>query len=157
MVMLPYLPILLALLADQLSKRWAAVFLNENGATQIHPLLTVRETYNEGIAFGMFQGIGPAVGWLTIAVVVGLFLYLNRVPREQRMLRMGLALMIGGALGNLIDRITAGQVLDFLETPLRPGIFNVADVFIYLGIFLIIGGSLFAHRSVDDDQVIDTG
>lgn len=135
--MFAYLLILLAFLADQLTKRWAIGFIGANGQTRIHPLLTVRETYNEGIAFGLFQGIGPLVGWLTIAVVAGLFIYLIRVPSEQRLLRAGLALVIGGALGNLVDRITVGRVLDFLETPLRPGIFNVADMWIYLGIFLI--------------------
>ena len=144
--MLPYFLILLAFLADQLSKRWAVVYLSENGATRIHPLLTVRETYNEGIVFGLFQGIGPLVGWLTIAVVAGLFVYLTRLPREQRVIRVGMALLIGGALGNLIDRVTTGRVLDFLQTPLRPGIFNVADTFIYLGIALILLGSLFASR-----------
>lgn len=157
MVVLPFLLIILAFLADQLTKRWAIAFLNDNGVTQIHPLLTVRETYNTGIAFGMFQGIGPLVGWLTVAVVVGLLLYMIRVPREQSMLRAGLALMIGGALGNLIDRITTGRVLDFLQTPLRPGIFNVADTFIYLGIFLIVVGTLGARQSLEDDQAVEVG
>lgn len=153
--MLPYFLILLAFLADQLSKRWAIAFLSENGVTRLHPLLMVRETYNEGIVFGLFQGIGPLVGWLTIAVVAGLFIYLTRVPREQRVLRAGLALMIGGALGNLVDRITAGRVLDFLETPLRPGIFNLADTFIYLGIFLILLGSLSARSVEESEQTAD--
>ena len=153
--MLPYILILLAFLADQLSKRWAMAFLDQYGVTRIHPLLTVRETYNEGIAFGMFQGIGPLVGWLTIAVVIGLFLYLTRLPAEQRLLRAGLAILIGGALGNLIDRVMTGRVLDFLETPLRPGIFNLADTFIYLGISLIFLGSLFASQSEKDEQAGD--
>ena len=151
--MLPYILILLAFLADQLSKRWAMAFLNQYGVTRIHPLLTMREIYNEGIAFGMFQGIGPLVGWLTIVVVIGLFVYLTRLPPEQRLLRAGLAILIGGALGNLIDRVTTGRALDFLETPLRPGIFNLADTFIYLGIFLIFLGSFFASRSKEDEQV----
>ena len=156
--MLHYLLILLAFMADQLSKRWALDFLNENGMTRLKPLLTVRETYNEGIAFGMFKGIGPLVGWLTIAVLIGLFVYLVRVPREQILLRSGLALLIGGALGNLVDRITVGRVLDFLQTPLRPGIFNLADTFIYLGIFLVFLGSFVAHRSSEEgEQAVESG
>ena len=93
------------------------------------------------IAFGMFQGIGPLVGWLTIGVVVGMLIYMSRVPRSMWILRIGLALVIGGALGNLVDRITAGEVLDFIQTPLRSGIFNVADMMIHLGLILSVIGA----------------
>ena len=57
------------------------------------------------------------------------------------LLRIGLALIIGGAMGNLIDRVTAGQVLDFIQTPLRPGVFNVADVMINTGVVLSLLGA----------------
>ena len=144
--MLVYLLILLAFLADLLSKRWAVAILQQQGTRQIHRWLTVRETYNEGIAFGMFQGIGPLVGWLSIGLLIGLLFYLTRIPQDQRLIRAGLALIIGGAMGNLVDRITVGRVLDFLETPLRPGIFNVADVLINLGLILIVVGSLLSTR-----------
>ena len=145
--MLPYFLIFLAFTADRLSKWWAAAYYAEHGPTTFHPLFSLRQTYNRGIAFGMFQGIGPVVGWLTILVVIGLFIYLVRLPPEMRLLRVGMAVLIGGALGNLVDRLRAGQVLDFIETPLRPGIFNVADVFIYLGIFLILLASLFSRET----------
>jgi signal peptidase II len=136
--MLPYILILLAFLADRLSKWWAISFLAENGPTQINPYFFVRETYNRGIAFGLFQGLGPIVGWLSIAVVIGMVVYLSRIPRQERIMRVGLALAIGGALGNLVDRVSAGQVLDFIQTPFRTGIFNVADVMIQLGIGLVL-------------------
>ncbi len=135
----PYLLlILLVFLADRLSKLWAIAYLNAYGPTQINGLLSIQETYNRGIAFGMFQGIGPAVGWLTIAIVAGMFIYLLRLPREEKLIKVGLALIIGGAMGNLIDRVMVGQVLDFIETPLRSGIFNIADVAINLGMILVI-------------------
>lgn len=136
--MIPYLIILLAFGADRLSKWWAADFLAQNGPTQIHPLLTIRESYNQGIAFGLFQGVGPVVGWLSIVVVIGLIVYLQRLPAGLWLLRSGLAFLIGGALGNLIDRVVYGRVLDFISTPLRSGIFNVADVMIYLGLILCL-------------------
>lgn len=139
---MPYLIILLAFLADRLSKMWAADFVAKNGVTQLHPLLTIQQTYNRGIALGMFQGIGSGVGWFTIIVVVGLFIYLLRTPKELWIMRFGLAILIGGALGNLVDRILVGEVLDFIETPLRSGIFNVADVLIYTGLALTILGSI---------------
>ncbi len=147
---MPYLIILLAFLADRLSKMWAADFVAENGVTQLHTLLTIRATYNRGIALGMFQGIGPMVGWFTILIVAGLFVYLLRTPKQLWIMRLGLAILIGGALGNLVDRIFLGQVLDFIETPLRPGIFNVADVLIYIGLGLTILGSVV--QKVEDEK-----
>lgn len=136
-----YWAILLAFLADRLSKMWATAYLAEHGVTRVNSLLTIREAYNRGIAFGLFQGIGPIVGWLTVGVVLGLFIYLIRLPKQAWLQRLGLAILIGGALGNLVDRIIVGEVLDFIETPLRPGIFNVADVMIYLGVILTALGS----------------
>jgi signal peptidase II len=153
--MLPYLLILIAFAADRLTKWWASSYLNEFGPTQINAFITVRETYNRGIAFGLFQGIGPLVGWFTIAVVAGMFVYLVRLPREDKLMRAGLGLVIGGALGNLLDRIVAGQVLDFIESPLRPGIFNVADVAINFGILMILLSALwssFRSRSQGLDE-----
>jgi signal peptidase II len=148
-----YFAILLAFLADRVSKWWAAAYLAEHGATRVNSLLTIRETYNRGIAFGLFQGIGPAVGWLTVGVVIGLFVYLVRLPKQAWLPRLGLAILIGGALGNLVDRIFVGEVLDFIETPLRPGIFNVADVMIYLGLFLTVLGSWYYEKKLGETAV----
>jgi len=141
--MLPFFMILLAFGLDRLSKWWVAVYLAEQGPTEIHPLITLYPVYNRGIAFGLAQGIGPIVGWLSVGVVLALLIYMVQLPRSMSLMRLGLALLIGGALGNLVDRITAGQVLDFITTPLRPGVFNVADVMIYVGIFLAMAGAIF--------------
>ncbi|MGD8583850.1 MAG: signal peptidase II [Chloroflexota bacterium] len=140
--MLPLLLIVLAFGLDRVSKWWAAAYLAERGPTELHPLLSLYPTYNRGIVFGLAQGVGPIVGWLSVVVVIGLIIYLLRLPRTMRLMRVGLALLIGGALGNLVDRVTAGQVLDFIASPLRPGIFNVADVLIYIGCFLALAGAL---------------
>jgi signal peptidase II len=143
---LPYLVLFLALAADRLSKWWMADYLAENGVTVVNSFLTLRPTYNQGIAFGMFQGLGPAVGWLSIIIVGGMLIYLTRMPRQFWLLRTGLAMIIGGALGNQIDRLLTGEVLDFFEIPIRAGIFNVADVMINLGMVLCLA-SLVVHRS----------
>ena len=58
------------------------------------------------------------------------------------LLRIGLALIIGGALGNMVDRIVAGEVLDFIVTPLRSGVFNLADVCINVGMVISLAGFL---------------
>lgn len=145
--MLPYLLIVLAFAADRLTKWWIANSFQAHSDTRISSIFTVHPTYNRGIAFGLLQGIGPAIGWLSIAIVLGLAIYLVRLPRSMWLLRTGLALLIGGALGNLIDRVTAGQVLDFIQVSLRPGVFNVADVMIQVGVLLSLAGSLLQRQA----------
>lgn len=151
--MLPLFLIGLAFGLDRVSKWWAAAYLSQQGPTELHPLLSLYPTYNRGIAFGLAQGIGPIVGWLSIVVVLGLFVYMQRLPHSMRLMRVGLALLIGGALGNLVDRVTAGQVLDFITTPLRPGVFNVADVMIYAGVLLALAGAFLLRE--EDDSVVE--
>jgi signal peptidase II len=137
-----YLLIGLAFAADRLSKWWAASYLAEHGTTHLNRFLTIRESYNRGVVFGLFQGAGPLIGWLSLFILLVLVLYLRQLPRSAWLPRIGLALVIGGALGNLVDRITAGQVLDFLATPLPFGIFNVADLLINGGVLLFGFGLL---------------
>lgn len=138
----PYiLLMLLAFAADRFSKWWVGAYLATHGTTTINAFLTLRETHNEGIAFGLFQGTGQFVGWLTAVLLLGLLVYLWRLPQEQWLVRTGLAILIGGAAGNLWDRVTTGAVLDFIQIPLRVGIFNVADVLIYVGMFLLLAGA----------------
>ncbi|HRQ42024.1 MAG TPA: signal peptidase II [Chloroflexota bacterium] len=149
-----YFLIPLAFLADRLGKWWAAAYLAEHGPTQFNTLFTLVETYNRGIAFGLFQGIGPLVGWLTLAVLAGLVIYIHRLPREQWLARAGLAILIGGALGNLVDRIFWGEVLDFIQTPWRVGIFNVGDMMIHLGMGLFILGSILQRQKEEGETAV---
>jgi signal peptidase II len=150
--MLPYLLIIFAFVADRLTKWWAEGYLSENGVTQVNDYLSLYPTYNRGIAFGMFQGVGPLVGWLSLIVVFGLLIYLTRIPRSMWLLRIGIALIIGGALGNLVDRVIAGEVLDFIQTPIRPGIFNVADIMINVGVVLSLLAVLFQKEKSETDS-----
>lgn len=142
-----YLLTVLAFALDRLSKWWVATNLVQQGPLQIHELLTLHATYNRGMVFGLFQGIGSWVGWISIIVIGGLLVYLARLPAEARLMRIGLALVIGGALGNLVDRLLAGEVLDFITTPLLPWVFNVGDVFINGGMILFALGSLLYRPS----------
>jgi signal peptidase II len=141
----PFVLIMAVFLADRLSKVWALGFLAERGTAVINPFFSVYETYNRGIAFGMFQGVGSAIGWLTIGVVVFMFVVLLKTPRSERLLRWGLALIIGGALGNQMDRLTAGQVLDFIKIPIWEGTLNVADIAINVGMILLLVSIVFSY------------
>ena len=139
----PYLVLIgAAFAADQLSKQWADSYWTTHGQTTFNGLFTLHVVYNPGIGFGFLPGSGAIVGWLTFAIVALLLIWLGRVPRSQWLVKVGLALLIGGALGNMIDRITAGQVLDFILTPIWPRVLNIADIAIRGGAGLILVGSI---------------
>ncbi|PID87223.1 MAG: signal peptidase II [Chloroflexi bacterium] len=140
--LLPFMLIVLVFGADRLSKQWALQFLAENGPTVLNPWLTILEAYNRGVAFGWFQGVGPLVGWLTIGVVLFMFIVLVQTSRQERLLRYGLAFIIGGALGNQVDRLVAQQVLDFMQLPIWNGALNVADIAINMGMALMIASMI---------------
>lgn len=149
--MLPYILIILAFAADRLTKWWAAENLVEFRPVEVNKFLTLYPTYNRGVAFGFFQGIGPVVGWLSIFIVLGLLIHLMRTPKRLWLLRLGLAMIIGGAIGNLIDRVTAGEVLDFIRVSFLPGIFNVSDLMVNVGMGVSLAAVLFQQgKEVED-------
>ncbi len=153
--MLPYIIIILAFAADRLSKWWATNYFSDNGPIEIGTFLTLNPTYNQGISFGMFQGVGRLVGWISIPIVIGLFIYMIRTPKSMWMLRIGLALIIGGALGNMVDRIFAGEVLDFVQATIRPGVFNIADVMVNAGMIISLIGVIVQREEKLPEQTLD--
>lgn len=157
MKLMVYLLTILAFVLDRLSKWWVATYLVQQGPLQVHELLTLRATYNRGMVFGLMQGVGSWIGWVSVFVIGGLLVYLTRLPPDARLMRVGLALVIGGALGNLVDRLLAGEVLDFITTPLLPWIFNVGDVFINGGMILFAVGSILYRPNGTEMQSDGTG
>lgn len=151
-----YLLTILAFALDRVSKWWVATYLVQRGPIQIHELLTLRATYNRGMVFGLLQGVGSWVGWISIFVIGGLLVYLTRLPSDARLMRVGLALVIGGALGNLVDRLLAGEVLDFITSPLLPWVFNVGDIFINGGMILFAVGSILYRPPGEEMQSHET-
>lgn len=127
--------------ADRFTKLWLADYLTTHGPVAVTEWLTFYLTYNRGVAFGMFQGIGQAVGWLTLIVLVMMVRYMLHLPREMWLMRLGLALVVGGAAGNLIDRITAGEVVDFIALSFFPWVFNLADIAVNGGMVIALLGS----------------
>lgn len=150
-----YVLSLIVFLLDRLSKWWVTVSLAHGETIQIYDLFVLQATYNRGMVFGLLQGTATWMGWLSILVIGGLILYLARLPKGAWLIRIGLALVIGGALGNLIDRLLYGQVLDFISTPLLPWVFNVADIFINSGIVMFAAGSVI-YRPQDEAAVPDS-
>ena len=142
-----YVPLLALVLLDRLTKMlWA-----ERSFTLIPHILAVNGTRNSGMAFGWLAGNSLLLAALTVAVLAGLAAYMHRHP-VGRMEALGLGLLVGGALGNLIDRLAYGYVIDMLE-PLfmKLFIFNVADAGITLGAVILMICLVFGKEETKDD------
>lgn len=109
------------------------------------PYARVLHWYNTGVAFGLFQGGGIIFILLPLVIVIGMLVYFPRIPDDDWTLRLALSLQLGGALGNLIDRITIGHVTDFISVGRFP-VFNVADSAITIGVIVLILGVYIQER-----------
>jgi signal peptidase II len=106
---------------------------------------------NRGGLFGILQGSAPLLALLSVGVILALVIYheRERLPRVSP-LTVGIGLLIGGAIGNLIDRVAFGYVLDFIDVgvgSLRFWTFNIADAGISLGIVILLVDTLWRSRS----------
>ncbi|MCV2867598.1 signal peptidase II [Defluviimonas sp. WL0002] len=134
---------LLILLADQASK-WAvveAMNLRALGRIEVWPpFLTFQMAWNEGINFGLLSNGAELTRWLLIGLAVAISVWVwtwIRTPGHGVLARVAAGILIGGAIGNVIDRLRYGAVADFLNMSV-PGIhnpysFNVADIAIFVG------------------------
>ena len=137
---------LLAALMDRLTKRLAAGF---PGTGPLIPgVVNLHSVENRGMAFSMLSGRGALPAILTAVLIAGLVGWLIARPDAHGLLRAGLWLIVGGGLGNLYDRLTAGCVSDFIELAfVRFAVFNVADVCICTGAALAVVGGWMAERN----------
>jgi signal peptidase II len=110
--------------------------------------LTLRYVENRGIAFGLFSDLGLVVVFGTLVVGGLLFYFMLHVEPEDLLTIAGGALITGGALGNLVDRVTYRYVVDFISVPRWPT-FNVADIAITVGVALVLVAQVLAmiHES----------
>jgi signal peptidase II len=92
---------------------------------------------NTGAAFGILQNAGPLLAVTSVIGMAAILVYLFNPGFAHPLMRVGLALMLGGAVGNLIDRLYAGEVVDFLKVTHFPA-FNVADSAITIGVLVLL-------------------
>ena len=125
-------------LADQLTKVLAQTFLTPGVSLPvIGQLFHLTLVQNQGIAFGLFQG-AEKVLLVIITLSIGVLVFFGfRSHRERWMTQGGIGLILGGALGNWIDRIRVGAVIDFLDFRIWP-VFNLADTAITVGVGLFL-------------------
>ncbi|HTU68669.1 MAG TPA: signal peptidase II [Steroidobacteraceae bacterium] len=136
----------LAIVADQLTKLWIVDSIPNGGSVYVMSVLNIIHTYNPGAAWSMFANAGGAQRWVfsALAVVVSVVLiwWLRRLAlASQKILIAGLTLILGGAIGNVIDRFRLGHVVDFIQVHWNDSYFpafNVADAAISVGAALVI-------------------
>lgn len=142
-----WLPVSVAVIGlDQAVKLWIVAHLVLYGTIRILPVLDITLTYNTGAAFSFLAGASGWQKWLfaglAVAVVCAVALWLKRLNgRTQRLLCLSLTLIMGGALGNLIDRLRIGHVVDFILAHWHGAYFpafNVADSAITVGAALLL-------------------
>ena len=110
------------------------------------PYARIVHINNSGAAFGMLQGFADIFAILAIVVVVIILVYFPRIPPNEWALRLALGLQLGGALGNLIDRLRfQGHVTDFISVATFP-VFNIADASISIGVAILILSVWFTER-----------
>jgi signal peptidase II len=144
-----------ALALDHLSKWWLMGMLKAPGdSIEILPFFNLVMVWNPGVSFGLFQSGNPWAQWILIAVAVAIVGFLLNWLRkaDTRRMALSLGLIIGGAVGNAIDRILWGAVADFFDAhigALHWPAFNVADSAIVIGALIMLFDGLFPPRGRD--------
>lgn len=143
--------LVLVVAVDQAVKSWVTGTLEPGERRNLLPLVDVVNTRNTGVAFGLLEDGGALVGVVVGVAVAALLVYFARNARS-RALWLPVGMLLGGAMGNIVDRVRTGAVIDFLKLPSWPA-FNVADAAITVGVvalFAVVELNARAERRAAD-------
>lgn len=145
--------IVIAVILDQVVKIAVENYLPMQEAVPLLPVLALYRTYNLGVAFSLLSGMEREfiVGMRVLIVAFVLWLW-RRTPKERPFAHTGFALIIAGAIGNLIDGFAYGHVIDYILFHTETwsfAVFNLADSFITIGAGLVILDELFGPKKAD--------
>ncbi|MFF2440875.1 signal peptidase II [Priestia aryabhattai] len=145
-----YLIALAVILIDQVTK-WIIVkeMYYGQSITVIENFLYITSHRNRGAAWGILQGQMWFFYLITVVVVVGLIIYIQKLKKQDKWFGIALALMLGGAIGNFIDRVVRKEVVDFVNTYIFTydfPIFNVADSALVVGVIIMFIMTLFEGK-----------
>lgn len=144
------------ILLDQVSKAWVIAAIPPNGGFQVTDFFNLVFVFNRGAAFSFLSGADGWQRWffLALAIVISLWIvWMIRKHAAERLQPAALSLILGGAVGNAVDRIVHGAVVDFLDFHYAGWhfwAFNLADSAISLGVALLLLHQ-FMHKEVADD------
>ncbi len=158
----------LVVVLDQASKQAAVHFLTLHDPHAFLPLFNLTLTFNKGAAFSFLSSAGGWQRWffttLAVGVSIFIFFWLKKLPGKERLLAVSLALILGGAIGNVIDRSIYGYVIDFIDwfypsnsdclpfffslnqVSCHWPTFNLADSAIFLGALFMIAQAIFSKE-----------
>jgi len=163
--MLKYLWItLIVIVLDQITKQLAEHFLAFHVPVPVIPMFNLTLSYNTGAAFSFLSEAGGWQRWffvvLALVVSVVIVMWLRKLPAQDKWVAIALAMVLGGALGNVIDRLLLGHVIDFLHVYYEQWswpIFNIADSAISIGVAILLIDSFFGgHSKQKDNQETST-
>jgi signal peptidase II len=130
----------LTLVVDQISKRAVMTSLRPgeswNPVAALERWVSLTYVTNTGAAFGLFPDYGVVFMVVAVVVIVAIIFYYRHLPGEQWLVQASLGLQLGGALGNLLDRLRHGHVIDFIDFKVWP-VFNVADSSVFVGVVIL--------------------
>lgn len=154
-----YLLAIVVVILDQVTKLAVVAYLTYGERIEILPVFDLTLLYNTGAAFSMLSDAGGWQRWfftgvaLVMSVVLTIWLY--RLPRNQVVLAAALSLVLGGAVGNVIDRMRLGHVVDFISVHYNGAYFpafNVADSAITVGAALMLIDAFFFSGKTPKEQ-----
>lgn len=153
MNLLPIIAGIVLILLDQGTKLWALTSLKPiHSMTLVEGFMDLTFVENRGVAFGMFSGQRWFILLLTAVITVVLVCFYRSLPRkkEYRAVRVSILLILSGAVGNIIDRLFRGYVVDFFEfTFFEWPVFNVADIYVVAGVILLAFLLIFVIKDED--------
>ena len=146
---------LLLVFLDQFTKQTVLTQITETDSVPILPILDFVLIWNTGISYGLFDSSGMfgRVTFSVLGLLITLFLLVQMVRSTGKLERVGYCLIIGGAIGNIIDRVIYGGVIDFISFHYENYywyVFNLADVWISLGVITILCDSFFLSGKTPD-------
>jgi len=146
----------LTVILDQLSKIWIDSNMSLYQSIPVFPGFNITYVHNFGAAFSLLSEAGGWQRWfftlLAASISVGIVIWLKRLKPEETLSAISLGLILGGAIGNLIDRVIYGYVIDFFDVYYHTWhwpVFNIADSAITVGVALMLYES-FMHKELED-------
>ena len=153
---------LLCLVLDQITKQWVAGSFDLYESVSVLPIFSLTYVHNLGAAFSFLADQGGWQRWFFTAIAaiasIIFIVWLAKTPKSQKLLSIAFALMLSGALGNLIDRVLFGYVIDFLDFHWSGNhfpAFNVADSMIFIGAALMILESFISEQNATEKETED--
>jgi signal peptidase II len=147
------------ILVDQVTKLWAERALTLYAPIEVTSFFNLTLVYNPGAAFSFLSAAGGWQRWALSGIALGvgllIFVWLRRLPRQAWLSVASLGLILGGAIGNLVDRLRIGRVVDFLDfhyAGLHWPAFNVADAAITVGAICLIVATFTEQRTIENRE-----